>query len=237
MNQFNKVAKNYKETLQAANSFIPVDVENYAIIKALHINSFLKKNFNHQKIKVLDIGCGIGSITKYLTKQNVEVYGIDTSTASIELAQQNLPHITFLSYDGNEIPFEDNSFDFVFCSNVLHHIDVEKRDAFLSTAMKKVKFRGYLGIIEHNPYNPLTRKSVSNCSFDDGCILEKRNTLEKRFEQLGYKYFGRYILFTPFVSALFFKIDCLLKYIPLGAQYFICVPQNEVAINSEIDRN
>ena len=45
----------------------------------------------------------------------------------------------FLQADGTSLPFEDASFDFVFAADVFEHIPHEKRDRFLSEAVRVAK--------------------------------------------------------------------------------------------------
>ena len=58
------------------------------------------------------------------------------------------------------IPFENNSFDYIFLHDVLHHIDEENQSQEihikgLKELERVVKKNGYIIIIEGNRYNPL----------------------------------------------------------------------------------
>jgi len=71
--------------------------------------------------KVLDVGCASGgffSIMRSL-EPSIEYTGIDIAEAAIELAKEKYPEARFLTTDGLEIPFEDQSFDLVHCTSVL----------------------------------------------------------------------------------------------------------------------
>ena len=50
---------------------------------------------------LLDYGCGMGRITKYLTGYS-QVYGVDVSQRMLSLARQRIPdsHVTFLKTEG-----------------------------------------------------------------------------------------------------------------------------------------
>ena len=62
-----------------------------------------------------------------------KVYAIDLSLTMLKFAQENIQEniknkgledkITFLLADAKLLPFKDNSFDLVLCSNLLHHLD------------------------------------------------------------------------------------------------------------------
>lgn len=71
--------------------------------------------------RILDIGCGKGYLMFDFTKvvPGVEVHGLEISKYAIENAKEEIKdNIT----EGNatHLPFEDNSFDFVYSLNVLH---------------------------------------------------------------------------------------------------------------------
>ncbi len=91
---------------------------------------------------VLDVGCGSGRWSKYLTEKVKYIEAIDPSNAVVSAAKlldgDNV-RITQASVDN--IPFDNNSFDFVFSLGVLHHIP----DTYgaLKKCVEKVKPGGF----------------------------------------------------------------------------------------------
>ncbi|MBN1254705.1 MAG: class I SAM-dependent methyltransferase [Deltaproteobacteria bacterium] len=80
-------------------------------------------------IKVLDVGCGTGNLTKYFSgRQNCTmVVGVDISTDMLRIANDKLEGVQFLASAIEYLPFKDNSFDVVVGYSVLHHLpDVGK---------------------------------------------------------------------------------------------------------------
>lgn len=74
--------------------------------------------------KVLDMGCGSGRFTFGLAKIGAkEVIGIDKDITTAEKNQEKakLPNLKFIKGDVLKLPFEDETFDFVWCKGILHH--------------------------------------------------------------------------------------------------------------------
>jgi ubiquinone/menaquinone biosynthesis C-methylase UbiE len=78
---------------------------------------------------ILDVGCGPASITvdfAALVPQG-KVIGGDSVTEVLNQARElaksrGLNNITFQTVDGNNLPFEDGTFDIAFCHQVLQHV-------------------------------------------------------------------------------------------------------------------
>ena len=71
-------------------------------------------------IKILEVGCSTGYITRYIAQQfDCEIIGIDLSELLIESAQEeafkmSLTNTTFQTGNVEKLPFPDNSFDIVY---------------------------------------------------------------------------------------------------------------------------
>jgi Methylase involved in ubiquinone/menaquinone biosynthesis len=73
--------------------------------------------------RILDVGCGKGFLLYELTQvvPGLEVVGIDISEYAIENSKEEIR--PFLKRGlAQELPFEDNSFDFVFSITTLHNL-------------------------------------------------------------------------------------------------------------------
>jgi ubiquinone/menaquinone biosynthesis C-methylase UbiE len=77
---------------------------------------------------ILDIGCGLGDTTLMLHERfpNSTITGLDGDASLIETATEEkaLLHsnLYFVRADAMHLPFDDNSFDFVFTRYCLHHL-------------------------------------------------------------------------------------------------------------------
>lgn len=79
--------------------------------------------------RVIEYGCGLGQLTVLLARSGAEVTAFDLSEQSVEVARERARmtgverDITFAIAPGEELPFEDGSFDIAFGKAVLHHLD------------------------------------------------------------------------------------------------------------------
>jgi SAM-dependent methyltransferase len=92
---------------------------------------------------VLDVGCGTGRWSRYVATKAKYVEAIDPSKAVFSAAQllKNNDTIRISKAGVDTIPFEDNSFDFVFSLGVLHHIP--DTAAAMKKCVEKLKPNGY----------------------------------------------------------------------------------------------
>ena len=78
----------------------------------------------------LDFGCGVGRISRSLKSRFAKGHGVDISAQMIELARQYVPNVKFLVNQADFLELhEDNTFDLVYCHQVLQHMsnDLQKR--------------------------------------------------------------------------------------------------------------
>jgi SAM-dependent methyltransferase len=76
-----------------------------------------------QPWRVLDLGCGSGSSVDFFREHDrgVEWIGLDLE-GSLEASERTRTDARFETFDGVSIPFEDGSFDLVYCKQVLEHV-------------------------------------------------------------------------------------------------------------------
>lgn len=103
-------------------------------------------------MKVLDVGCGTGAQLARYQKIGCEVYGIDLSPSMLAMAQKRLGELVDLHLgSATELPFEDNYFDLVTATLVLHELDPTMRDAVLTEMGRVMKKNGRLLLIDFHP--------------------------------------------------------------------------------------
>jgi SAM-dependent methyltransferase len=168
---------------------------------------------------VLDFGCGIGNLTSLLVESLPEVHGYDPSGDSVRLARERAPRALFFD-DASELAREH--YGAAVLANVLHHVPPRERDALVLTVVSLLAPGGRLVVFEHNPLNPLTRRAVAACAFDEQAVLlwprEARDTLERA----GLAAIRReYIVFFPKALRALRALEPRLGWLPAGAQFVV----------------
>ncbi len=127
------------------------------------LNRFIKKKISlmeyvdllesKQKLKALDFGCGIGRMTVLLHEFDIEGYGIDISQTAINEAKKFARHFNFdlknnfQAYNGENIPFEDNYFDFTISEAVLDSLPFELAKKLIKEIERVTKRYFFLSLI------------------------------------------------------------------------------------------
>lgn len=161
---------------------------------------------------ILDFGCGKGEIIGAIKKLNpsARYSGADVSSAALDYASKKYPDVAFVKIeDGGPLPYEDNSFDFIFTSEVIEHV-YDTENAFKEIArvlrpggsiLLTCPYHGYLknlfitlfGFDKHfNPIGPHVR-------------FFSKNTLARCFGAVGLApiKWGHYGRFYPVPHSIF----------------------------------
>jgi len=112
-------------------------------------------------MRVLDLGCGVGSATRLLAKKyNCDVVGLDNDFSMIEKAKQSTPdnlneHISFQQGDGEKMSFSDDEFDLVIVQSVACF---NNKEIILKEILRVLKPGGKVGLNEVTWLKPPTEK-------------------------------------------------------------------------------
>jgi len=110
----------------------------------------LKRLSRFSNKKILEVGCGEGVNIKNMQHTSNEFFGVDFSKSKIEFAKKNVKG-TFKVGDATNLPYKNQSFDVVFCKDILHHLPDKRK---VISEMKRVaKKDGKLLIVEANGRN------------------------------------------------------------------------------------
>ncbi len=103
---------------------------------------------NHAS-NLLDLGCGAGRHVVYFAKKGFQVYGFDKSAAAVEQAMQTLErenlHADLKVWDmTHPLPYEDNFFDAVVATRVIHHTYTKNIEKIAKEVNRVLRASGYL---------------------------------------------------------------------------------------------
>lgn len=133
-------------------------VEQIELFKKI-VNKFYKFDFRGKKL--LEIGSAAGSMIVIARRDyDIEAYGIEPgedefasfnqiSTALLE--EYNLPKDIIKNAVGENLPFEDNSFDLIYSTNVLEHVNNPKK--VISESLRVLKKGGFLQFVIPNYFS------------------------------------------------------------------------------------
>lgn len=221
---FDRHAATYRASVDAAVGYSGRDLSFFTEAKAHQLRAIgagMARPFG--QLEVLDVGCGAGALDNLLAGHFGRLVGVDVSQAMLDAARRLNPGIDYRVYSGDQLPFDDQSFDLVFAVCVVHHVCPVEWDQFVEEMWRVTRHGGKTVIIEHNPLNPLTRRSVAACPFDEDAVLASPKQLARIFETLRARSVTRrYFLFTPFGGARVQAVERrLFSGLPFGAQYVV----------------
>ena len=149
-----------------------------------------KKSGKHNKITVLEIGCGNGALWRENLKkipEDLHIVLSDVSLGMINDAENSLKkaagksaklndifenNFEFMEFDSNTIPFEDESVDIVIANHMLFYFD--KPDKVLSEVKRVLKKGGFLFA---STYGSRHMKEITDLvkEFDDRIALAAKD--------------------------------------------------------------
>lgn len=139
---------------------------------------------NKQKIshpehgKLLELGCGDGSVSLALARMGFDVSGIDIVPMAIswaeEKAQLQSLDLSFQVGSVLDLPFEDNCFDLVLDADCSHCIIGTDRELFFANAFRVLKNGGLFVMValcgEPEPELEKYFDPMSRCLIRDGVV-------------------------------------------------------------------
>lgn len=175
---YDKIAKPYAETFSKPSEYID------KFLAMLSANA-----------KILDLGCGIGVDSNYMTSKGFDVIGIDLSKEMLKLAKQKFPHIDFRQQDIRKLNFPINYFDGILASCSLIHIPKKDVPELLHTLNQILKNGGavYIALQEgeskeifvNEPFKPDEKLFLNIISFDEieNLLVKNGFSVMKKYER------------------------------------------------------
>ena len=131
------------------------DVAKHKAIRTVKI----LKEYKGSDAKLLDLGCGIGLSFSILAQEFPNCVGCDSEEKAVIATKVILKTLNLkvpvVNYDGERLPFSNNTFDIVTCIEVIEH--AKDPDLLLKEIERVLKPDGFLHITTANkwwPYEP-----------------------------------------------------------------------------------
>lgn len=102
--------------------------------------------------RVLDLGCGSGVFSHYLSKLGMKMTAVDISSKLVELGRQRYPDVVFQTGDAENLEFKDGTFDCIFLGGVIHHFPNPHN--LIKEAARVLKPAGSFYAFDPNRQNP-----------------------------------------------------------------------------------
>lgn len=137
-----------------------MNLKNYASRK-LEKTKIKRQGWRYKKISkyvknncsILDIGCASGFLYDLLKNKNIKYSGIDYNKHFVDYNKKRGLDVKQCDVSKEKLPFEDNSFDIVYCSHVIEHINTREQINFMSEISRVLKRGGKAMIFAPTPYH------------------------------------------------------------------------------------
>jgi SAM-dependent methyltransferase len=222
MTRFDRLSSSYEQLLRdpIRDRFTGNEAAFFHRRKADLIRRFFRRRgVALSDLCYLDVGCGKGELLGLLQPDFKQGAGCDVSET---MMRQITGLETRVQKDSLRIPFGDAEFDLVTAVCVYHHVPSASRAALTAEIRRVLRPGGIFCMIEHNPFNPVTRRIVNGTSMDADAVLLPAS--EARLLAIGaglapleQDYF---FLYCPqAVYRYLGQAEVLLAKVPLGGQY------------------
>jgi trans-aconitate methyltransferase len=191
---------------------------------ASHKVAIIEREARVHPRRIIEYGCGTGRNLKFLRKAfpEAEVCGCDVSEKSIESAAKANPDCRVFVSSEMDAVTDAGGFDLAFVANVFHHITPGERECATRELLGLVAPGGEIFVFEHNPFNPLTRRVVATCAFDEDAVLLKPGEMANLLAGADVDVLAtRFTLFFPASLRLFAGVERFVGRLPLGGQYYV----------------
>ena len=220
--EFDEFAEEYDKTLGTSIAVSGEDPSYFYQYKVGVAAEVVRKK-RVSVARIFDFGSGVGNSVPFFVEwfPGAKLTCADVSRHSLEVSASRFPGAAeHLMISGQRLPCADSVFDLVFSACVFHHIAHAEHECWLAELRRVCRPGGLLTVFEHNPWNPLTLKVVRDCPFDRNAHLIAAPEFRRSLARSGWcepKIINT--LFFPRPLAFLRRVERLLHFVPLGAQY------------------
>jgi SAM-dependent methyltransferase len=218
---FDAYDENFGEVVQSSIDFSGLPHSFFTTAKADALRDLIATRLpgvHHPHL--LDVGCGVGELHPLVRGMFGRLCGADVSAASVARARGRNPDVEYRAYDGETLPYDRATFDLSIAICVLHHVPTRQWPVFVREMRRVVRPGGLVCLIEHNPFNPLTRLAVARCEFDRDAVLLRAGRTRALMADAGLRDIAsHYFLMMPSAAPLARRVERGFRRLPVGAQY------------------
>ena len=175
-------------------------------------NQFILRHMGDISNKqLLDLGCGAGENSVYFAKRGAQCVAVDYSPGMVEialrLAAANGVQVTGRTMNAIAIDYPDNTFDFVYASNLLHHLpDPHAAIREMHRVLKPGGKACFWEPLRHNPIINIYRRIATSVRTEDETPLDINivNFVRSHFSETTYDTFW---LATLWIFLRFYLIE------------------------------
>jgi len=220
--EFDGYGQDYRRLLQhpIRDRFAP-SADYFARRKLEVIRAFFaRRGIATRELSWLDVGCGQGDLLRLGQSEFGQIAGCDPSP---EMLRQCSDLPVRVQASAAELPYQGETFDLVTLVCVLHHVSPADRRALVRSVAAVLRPGGWLCVVEHNPWNPVTRHWVRRSPVDVGAELLNAGDTARLLNDNGFASLERrYFLVVPErLRATFGAWEDRLSCLPLGGQYAV----------------
>jgi ubiquinone/menaquinone biosynthesis C-methylase UbiE len=146
--------------------------------------------------RILEIGCGIGTIVFELTRQGYQVVGVDISQVAVAYGRQKYRDVRLQVQPAEELAFEDGAFDMVLSFDLFEHI--ARIDRHVSEVRRVLKGGGYYLFQTPNKWSNAVFETLAHRSLKWRRVHPSLHTpgqLRRRLRRHGFE--ARFVKMNP----------------------------------------
>lgn len=161
--------------------------------------------------RVLEVGCGLGEASVYFAKQGAIVTASDISSGMLDVTQKlaqlhgvKLQTVQVSAQNLKALP--DQSYDYIYAANLLHHVNIEQFVSELKTKLKPGGSCLFWDPIHYNPVIQVYRGMATQVRTEDEHPLKVKDLrfIKSQFGEVESRFFW-YSALAIFLK--FFLID------------------------------
>ena len=142
------------------NGFSPCKAEGYIIdkfnlVRRQQTIEKILKGFcieHKKKLRVLDLGCGFGTMLIALEKRFTEIYGLEILEDRVVWAKKRAPLSKIVCASSTEIPWPHDYFDLIICEDVFEHMSPHDQGLAADEMFRVLRKNGHTFVSVPNKY-------------------------------------------------------------------------------------